>query len=178
MSHDGWKAIRPLLNEAIEPLRTENETLRAERDAAIARAEEAERLKETNRKLHRRMQIVEGPMAARVARGEREAAFWLEARKEAGRRASYALFRANRAETEAARLTSKLAQAEGEIATMRAGLEAIAARDHWGAIKGQEPMGAEMKQFLDGYNLAAQSRSARARDALAALTNPEPPHGD
>lgn len=199
MSHDGWKAIRPLLDEAIKPLRTENETLReenqkltaelnedlekllaskcalsaaeAERDAAIARAEEAERLKETNRKLHRRMQIVEGPMAARVERGEREAAFWLEARKEAGRRASYALFRANRAEAEAARLTSKLAQAEGEIATMR--------RD---ASKVIAPFAACV--FNDNFDVTLSTGRLADRNWVdlqrfhRALTTPEHPHGD
>lgn len=44
--------------------------------------------RETNRKLHRRVQYAEGPLLRRAQKAETSAAFWLERRKHYGREAA------------------------------------------------------------------------------------------
>lgn len=76
---------------------TEIIALRGERDAARG----------TNRELHRRLQAVEGPLQANLAKTERSSAFWLKRRKHWGGRHAIERRRAEAAEAETARLRAE-----------------------------------------------------------------------
>lgn len=204
-------ATDAIIAQHIEPLRIDNETLRAERDAAIARAEEAYRRHEDRFWLElkepRCVPQQSGPwplsyltkvlrecMAARpqayitvvtigssgpMLRHGPEVLQMADARS-MGRGQKHnkqsndahgqhldavlAAHQAALAECDAA--TAKLAQAEGKIATMRGALETIAEEHDAGRH--------------DGLPEACPAHEAEVMWAVAraALTTPEPPHGD
>lgn len=130
----------------IEPLRTENETLRAEREQSEKHRNDLMdsivSLKTERGALKSRLAAVEDDREAALARletalarGERAEEEACDARYKAARYKADceeidehgALSHAEEADAEIDRLTAKLAQAEGEIATMRGAL--VAAED-------------------------------------------------
>lgn len=200
-----------IIAQHIEPLRTENETLRAERHAAIARAEEAERrhegkfwieLREPGRVPERKgefpipgmskilrefmdarptafLTVVtigytgpdfqHGPEALQMA----DARSMERGRKHNARvREAHGDHATKTALAERDALAAKLAQAEGEIATMRERAAKVA--DDWIAVFGAR----------DPKHVSTQTWACDAvRDIAEAiralpLTTPEPPHGD
>jgi chromosome segregation ATPase len=162
------------------PLRTENETLRAEREQSEKHRNDLMdsivSLKTERGALRTRLAAVEAERDAAIARAEeaeRRLTFG-ETTDESVLRNAFATgaqWAEKKALPEAAALTTKLAKAEGEIATMRAALDN--SQSLLVMIREIAPTDAGWRE--EGVPALLQDQISSNR---AALTTPEHPHGD
>lgn len=185
-----WERVEQAVSAELSTLRTENETLRAEREQSEKHRNDLMdsivSLKTERGALKSRLAAVDDDREAALARLETALARAERAEEEA-RDARYkaarykadceeidehgALSHAEEADAEIDRLTAKLAQAEGEIATMRTALDD--SQSLLVMIREIAPADAGWRE--EGVPALLQDQISSNR---AALTTPEHPHGD